>query len=125
MQQITDDGETFAYVVDPEALGQPSSIWMQPVHSDQRHEITDNQTALGGLVMSDDGNRIYTRTNRQFGAGSGLTRLLVRKYFKKIKEPTSPQHPIHYPPSATGHPGRSDCLSYRPMTLLLSPARSP
>lgn len=69
--QITDDGNTFAYVVDPPALGDPSSIWIQQVHSAARQEITDNRTALGGLVVSDDGSRLHTRTNRQFGAGSG------------------------------------------------------
>lgn len=69
--QITDDGATFAYVVDPPALGDPSPIWIQQVTSTTRQEITDNRTALGGLVVSDDGSRLHTRTNRQFGPGSG------------------------------------------------------
>jgi hypothetical protein len=71
---ITDDGETFAYA-DPFSLWVATPLWIQEVGSDQRTEKTDNRTPLGSLVLSDDGSRFHTRTNRGHGPGSGSSYL--------------------------------------------------
>lgn len=61
---LTDDGGTIAYYLE----AGPNVAYVQDVGSSNRQEIADEAgTNLGGIVLADDGSKLYSQT----GSGSG------------------------------------------------------
>ncbi len=68
---ITDNGANIAYTIDPDYLGAPAPIYLQATAGTSRTAFTDDRTALS-FAMSDEGNRFYARTSRQYGNGNSF-----------------------------------------------------
>jgi hypothetical protein len=69
---MTDDGSLIGYCIGPAMLGQPGLCHLQAPGSSTRIDITDGRTALGELILADDGNAYYARTNNESSGGYGF-----------------------------------------------------
>ncbi len=67
---ITDDGDTIGYTIEEEYLNAPTPFMVQATDGNTRQEIGDGRTSVTGQ-LSDNGNRVYYRTSRAYGPGSG------------------------------------------------------
>ncbi len=68
---MTDDGNTVGYC-ELESIFDVSDCYVQDVGSAERQVVTDGLSALGNMVLADDGSKVYARAGFGFDGGWGF-----------------------------------------------------
>jgi len=69
---ITDDGQTIGYCLFSEGINGENECYVERIDGTSKVRVGDRRSRVGGLRLSDNGKRVYYRTDIAFGSGYGI-----------------------------------------------------